>query len=750
LSPSSTSQSRLKIARVVVDLSLDREFDYVIPEELRGRLRVGARVRVPFGASRNSRVGYVVGLKASSRRPGLKQIAGVEGDKEQIPGNLVRLATWIADYYCCAREQAVRAMLPAVVRGGKVGAKLLNFARLAPELDVAAKLAALEKRAEKQAAVVRALVRLGESSVLHLQRETGASPGVFRELKRAGVIEVEKRAVDRDPFAGDVVLPSKPFELTSDQKQALKLVTGSVQSRNPRTILLHGVTGSGKTEVYLQAIQRCLELGREAIVLVPEISLTPQTVERFRARFAESVCVLHSRLSDGERFDEWTKVRGGRARIVVGARSALFAPFTNLGLIVVDEEHETTYKQDEAPRYHARDVAVVRGRLEGATVVLGSATPSLESYHNCRVGKYVLAELPSRVDDRKMPLMELVDMRAEAAIRGGPQIFSRRLQDLVRSRLDAGEQTILFLNRRGYATQMICTQCGYVAVCDDCSVTYTYHRSDQRLCCHLCGRVLAAPTRCPQCGDPAIRYSGLGTERVEAVASMLFPQAAIGRMDSDTMTAKHSHRDMLAAFRAGRVNILIGTQMIAKGLHFPNVTLVGVIFADLGLYLPDFRAAERTFQLLTQVAGRAGRGDVPGAVVVQTYTPYNPALQAALQHDYRGFYEEEMSNRLAIDPPFPPGTHMVMVQFRSASEMKAAAAAETFAQRVATELQPGAQMCGPMPAPIAKARKMFRYQISFRGGATMKLVRLLRRLVVGGKRDKNVDVYVDVDPISLL
>jgi primosomal protein N' (replication factor Y) len=433
---------------------------------------------------------------------------------------------------------------------------------------------------------------------------------------------------------------------------------------------------------------------------------------------------------------------------VVGARSALFAPFRNLGLIVVDEEHETTYKQEEAPRYHARDVAVVRGRMENATVLLGTATPSLESYHNCQAGKYTLCELRTRADNRKMPIMELVDMRAEAMLRGRAQVFSRRLADLVRGKLEAGEQTILFLNRRGYATQLLCPKCGYVAMCEDCSTPYTYHRGRGSLCCHLCGRTVGAPQRCPQCRDPAIRYLGLGTEKVEEVARKLFPHVEIGRMDSDTMTARDSYRKMLSAFKSGHVRILIGTQMIAKGLHFPNVTLVGVIFADLSLHLPDFRSAERTYQLLTQVAGRAGRGEVPGRVIVQTYTPFHPALEFAMENNAKAFYAEELDARATLG--FPPATHMVAVHFRGVDAAKTLHAAEAMAARLRASLDPRVKLAGPVPAPIARVRSQYRYQLMLRTGNIVRLVRALRPLAMETRAAADVHMHVDVDPLSLL
>ncbi len=740
------------IARVVVNLSLDREFDYLIPESLRNRVQVGSRVHIPFGAGKNPRIGYVVGLTDHSDCPvnKLKEIAALEGDKPQIPDNLVELARWMADYYCCAREQAVRAMLPAVVRTGKVSKKRQLHVSLVSEKGLGEILPQLEVRAPRQAAILHALVREGGHCLMsRLLHEAAAASDAVHRLADKELVRVESRTTSRDPFINDVILPTANLSLTPEQQTALERIRQSLEHREkPEAILLYGVTGSGKTEVYLQAIQHCLKSGREAIVLVPEISLTPQTCERFRARFGEQVSVMHSGLSDGERFDEWTKIHEGRSHIVVGARSALFAPFRNLGLIIVDEEHESTYKQEEAPRYHARDVAVVRGNKEKATVVLGSATPSLESWHNCRNRKYTLVKLPKRVDNQVMPSMEVADMRVEAASRGRAQIFSRRLETLIRQRLEAGEQTILFLNRRGYATQMMCTQCGYVAMCDECSVSFTYHRRQQQLICHLCGEVLKAPLACPQCKNPDIRYTGLGTEKVEAAAGALFKKVRIARMDSDTMTAKNAYKKTLEEFRCGRIQILLGTQMIAKGLHFPNVTLVGVIFADLGLHIPDFRAGERTFQLLTQVSGRAGRGEIPGRVVVQSYTPFHPALQAATNHEVEPFLEQELEARGGL--LYPPWTHMAIVHFRAADETMAFRAADEFARRLRPVIGEQVEMAGPAPAPINRIRGKYRYQLVLRGEKIVTLGRQLRKAMIETKTNRNVEAFIDIDPQSLL
>ncbi len=741
-----------RIARVVINLSLDREFDYLIPPSMSDRIQIGSRVRVPFGKGKNDRVGYVVKLAADSEcaLEKLKSISGIEGEKAQIPDKLMELASWMANYYCCPREQAVRAMLPAVIRTGKVSKKRRLHVSLTTEKGLGELLPQLTKKAPKQAAIIQALIRQGGNCPMsRLLRDAAASTDAVHRLADKGVVLVESRDTARDPFGDDIILPTTSLSLTPEQEQAMNRVWQALeQPEKAETFLLYGVTGSGKTEIYLQAIEHCINTGKEAIVLVPEISLTPQTCERFRSRFGEKVSVLHSGLSDGERFDEWTKIHEGRSQIAVGARSALFAPFRRLGLIVVDEEHESTYKQEEAPRYHARDVAVVRGKKENAVVILGSATPSLESWRNCRNRKYTLLKLTQRIDNQVMPKVEIVDMREEAASRGQPQIFSRRLETLIRQRLEAGEQTILFLNRRGYATQMMCTQCGYVAMCDECSVSFTYHRSQQQLICHLCGEVLKAPLACPQCGDTNIRYTGLGTEKVEAAARALFKQVRIARMDSDTMTTRNAYKKTLDDFHRGRIQILLGTQMIAKGLHFPNVTLVGVIFADLGLHVPDFRAGEKTFQLLTQVSGRAGRGEIPGRVAVQSYTPFHPALQAARNHQLESFLEEELQARREL--MYPPWTHMAIVHFRAAEESAVFQAAESFAGELRPVLDSQTEMAGPVPAPIARMRGKYRYQLVLRSNTIIQLGKQLRSLLMHFRTSRQVEIHVDVDPQSLL
>ncbi len=595
-------------ARVIIDRSIHRELDYLIPDTLAEKVSIGSRVRVPF--RERSALATVVALPLETDATGLRPIEALVGDKPALSPKLVELGRWMSTYYCCPIEAVVRSLLPQVIRRAEVGWKKQLFVSAAREI-LEEEIEKLRKRAPKQAELLGAVAKLREPvPAAELLRQTSLDNQTLRALEKRGFILLREQAVARDPHADDQFVASGNLTLNPEQAAALGAVEEALAApESAKPILLHGVTGSGKTEIYLQAIRSTLVRGKTAIVLVPEISLTPQTVERFKSRFAEAqdtVAVLHSHLSEGERHDEWHKVQSGRARIVVGARSAVFAPLENLGLIVVDEEHETSYKQEEAPRYHARDVAVVRAKMEQCAVLLGTATPSLESYHNAVQQKYRLLNLTQRVDDCQMPLMRIVDLRLERRKEKTAAILSEKLRKAITARLEKHEQTILFLNRRGFSTSLLCSNCGEARNCPNCSVALTFHRGAARLTCHLCGHTAAVPKKCPACSQDTLIYAGFGTEKVEANVTHLFPEAVVRRMDADSMSRKDAYRETLHAFRSGKIDILVGTQMIAKGLHFPNVTLVGIINADLALHMPDFRAGERTFQLLTQVAGRAG------------------------------------------------------------------------------------------------------------------------------------------------
>jgi primosomal protein N' (replication factor Y) len=757
------------IARVSLEIALRREFDYLIPPELLDKVEVGSRVQVSFGARKIP--GCVTALAEESAHANLKPILKVIGTQSLITPKILQLARWIGEYYCCAPETALKSVLPEAVRKEEAGWRERLFVRALPVQGEMPKLP------PRQQDVWNLLVERRELAMTELLALAKTTAGTVRKLENRGLVEVAAQISERDPYGREQILPSQALVLNPAQTGALAKIIAAMDARpavaaegkkNPSAaFLLHGVTGSGKTEIYLQAIAHALEQGQGAIVLVPEIALTPQTVERFKARFSSGrlqtlVAVLHSHLSAGERHDEWHKIRSGRARIVIGARSAIFAPVDPLGLVIVDEEHEQTYKQEESPRYHARDVAIVRARMENAVVVLGSATPSLESYYNCKTGKYTLLDLPERVDDQKMPHVRVVDMRQAAHQEKGIPIFSPQLKEAIQQRLERKEQTILFLNRRGYSTALQCPLCGFVAECPNCSVSLTYHRIEQKLCCHICAHVAPVPKVCPneKCRNPAIRFSGTGTQKVEEAIRKLFPHARCHRMDADTMKRKDDYRRILGDFRAGKIDILVGTQMIAKGLHFPNVTLVGIIYADSALHQPDFRAGERTFQLLTQVAGRAGRGDVEGEVFVQAFTPFHPAIQYARRHDFLGFYDQEMEFREQLK--YPPASRVALLTLKGRNEDKVKFSADHLKRELekllAKSAKPGAApasgfkdliIAGPAPAPLLKAETYYRYQLMLRTTAMSNLSRSLAKMVAALTLPEEVTLTVDIDPVNL-
>jgi primosomal protein N' (replication factor Y) len=737
-------------ARVIIDRSIHRELDYLIPDTLADKVSIGSRVRVPF--RERSALATVVALLTETDAEGIRPIEALVGDKPALSQKLVELARWMSTYYCCPIEAVMRSLLPQVIRRAELGWKKQLFVSAAREI-LAEEIEKLRRRAPKQAELLEGVSKLREPiPAAELLRQTSLDNQTLRALEKRGFVLLREQAVARDPHADEQFVASGNLTLNPEQAAALSAVEEALAApENAKPILLHGVTGSGKTEIYLQAIRSALVRGKTAIVLVPEISLTPQTVERFKSRFAEAqdtVAVLHSHLSEGERHDEWHKVQSGRARIVVGARSAVFAPLENLGLIVVDEEHETSYKQEEAPRYHARDVAVVRAKMEQCAVLLGTATPSLESYHNAVQQKYRLLNLTQRVDDCQMPLMRIVDLRLERRKEKVAAILSEKLRQAITARLEKHEQTILFLNRRGFSTSLLCSNCGEARNCPNCSVALTFHRGAARLTCHLCGHTAAVPKKCPACSQDTLIYSGFGTEKVEANVTHLFPDAVVRRMDADSMSRKDAYRETLHAFRSGKIDILVGTQMIAKGLHFPNVTLVGIINADLALHMPDFRAGERTFQLLTQVAGRAGRGETPGEVFVQTYTPFSPSIQFARHHDFAGYFQQELEFRERCD--FPPFKHAVLITVRSPHEARAKLSAETLVRRLKENLGSEFILGDATPAPLEKLQGQFRFHILMRGEAIVRLSRLIRETLDKLPLPEDVLASVDVDPYQLL
>lgn len=747
------------IARVTLDLAVRREFDYLIPNEMEHNVCDGTRVKVPFGS--REVLGVVTALLTESPHGNLREIIKTVGRQALVTPPILKLVRWISEYYCCAPEVAMKAVLPDAVRKEEEGWRERLYVRALPQHD---KLPKLTKRQEDLWSIVE---EWRELPLQELVRLAGTTSATIRKLEDKGLVSIAPQISERDPYAKEHILPTSPLELNDEQSVALRSIVkaidclavskdNAIEVKENGVFLLHGVTGSGKTEVYLQAIAHALKQGKGAIVLVPEISLTPQTVERFKARFSQGalqtlVAVLHSHLSAGERHDEWHKIRQGRARIVIGARSAVFAPVEPLGLVIVDEEHEHSYKQEEAPRYNARDLAVVRGQQEKAVVVLGSATPCMESYYNVQRKKYGLLSLTERADAKNMPIVRIVDMRNASRKDKGISIFSPQLHEAILQRLEKKEQVMLFLNRRGWSSSLQCPECGFVAECPNCSVSLTYHRAAQKLMCHICGHIDSAPTKCPEpnCGNKSIRFSGLGTEKVEAALGKSFPSARVKRMDSDTLKRKEDYRRILGDFRSGKIDILVGTQMIAKGLHFPNVTLVGIIHADLSLHIPDFRAGERTFQLLTQVAGRAGRGDVEGEVYVQSFTPFHPAIQYARRHDYIGFYDQEIEFRQELR--YPPVGRVALLTLRGRSEDRV----RFFSDHLRKEMDLLAHemgdvvIAGPAPAPLLRAENFYRYQIMIRTPRMPQLSRKLSSKIDSLQIPEDLRLIIDIDPVSL-
>jgi primosomal protein N' (replication factor Y) len=696
-------------------------------------------------------VGYcveVAGALAEEVDPSrVKDVIEVLDDPPLIDGPMLELTRWMASYYACSWGQALDAVVPAGVK--KAAGTALRTYLVVP--DETYLVRDTLKLPTKQAEVLALLCRgEGPLTIDDACRLAKCTTAPIAALRKAGLIHTVKRraskavAIEEPPPEPD----RGPLILTVEQQAVLARLAPALDGDGFAAFLLHGVTGSGKTEVYLSAIERVVARGREAIVLVPEISLTPQTIRRFRRRFGK-VAVLHSHLTDAERHRHWRAIAQGEVQVIVGARSAVFAPARRLGLIVIDEEHEGTFKQETAPRYHARDVAVKRAQLLGIPVLLGSATPALETWQNAAAGRYTRLALTRRVADRPMPEVALIDLRHEKPEPGqAPGGLSGPLIRAMTQALDDGGQVILLLNRRGYHTFILCPQCGHVCKCDACDVALTHHKGRRRAMCHTCDSEFDPPATCPECRHANLHYGGIGTERLERDVKSAFPDRVVRRMDSDTMRSPGSHEKVLAAFKAGQVEILLGTQMIAKGLDFPDVTLVGVVNADTALHLPDFRAAERTFQLVAQVAGRTGRGDRPGRVLVQTYSPDAPAIRFAADHDYLGFVEQELPRRR--DHGVPPFGRLARLIVRGENEDLALQYIQALGLALSSAAPESVKLLGPAPAPVVKIRNLFRFHLQLRAPSPKPLQALLKAVLPTVPAPSGVELAVDVDPVSLL
>ena len=758
-----------RLIEVALPLPLFQTFTYALPDTNLEVPSPGSRVVVPVRGSRA--VGICLGPSDGAGVASPREVLDVPDVEPALSPSMIALCRWIADYYVVPLGVVVRAALPALLTGASAPRpaqrteRILVLRRDLPTLQERQKAFARAKRQRELFEVLEGMG--GHAEVAHLTGQLGFSPAVVKALVERELATIESTVVARDPFAARPALAPARHTPTDAQRAAIDAI---VAAQPGETVLLHGVTGSGKTLVYIELLRDVVDAkGRSALVLVPEIALTPQTVDRFRAVFGDRVAVLHSALGDGERYDAWLALRRGDKRIVVGARSAVFAPLDDLGAIIVDEEHETSYKNGETPRYHAREVAVMRAKLAGAVCVLGSATPSLESWQNAASGKFRLLALPDRVGAGRLPAVEVVDLRrprdarpaiaelepgAAAARAAFRRVFSEPLEAALGERLQRGEQSILLLNRRGYASFLQCDGCGDVHSCPNCSISLTYHMSPERLVCHYCLHEEPASHVCRQCGGPTVRQRGLGTQQVERLLLERYPYARVARMDVDTTSGKWAHADILDRVGRGEVEILLGTQMIAKGLDFPNVTLVGVIDADVGINLPDFRASERTFQLLSQVAGRAGRGPKGGEVVIQTRVPGHHAVRCAVTHDYHAFVRAELPTR--IKPPYPPGVRLVNIVCSGLEENATASlalgAAKWLTRLIVSRARDQVTLIGPAPCAIDRIKRRWRWHVLLKSehpAAFTSVVRyFVRRFAI--PRTAQLRIAVDRDPVSIL
>ncbi len=748
--PKTEKKAEPQFVEAVLPVPLRRSFTYAVPAELRGTIKLGARLKVPFG--KRTMTGYAVKLHAELPADiefdtsKIKNIIEVSDDEPLITPEILKLTQWTADYYASFWGEMLKASLPAGINTEKVRPKRRKAVRL---VGVPAEGKALTEQQQKIIDLLEA--NGGEmlfTDVLE-QADVGASP--INTLAKRGVVEVYVDDVMRDPLAGAKLPVKDAFTLTDEQQAALDAITAALNGGEFHAFLLHGVTGSGKTEVYIRAMRYALDTGRSAMMLVPEIALTPVFSRRLRSVFGADVAILHSNLSPGERYDEWRRIRRGDARIAIGTRSAVFAPLENIGLVIVDEEHDPSYRQHESPFYNARDVAVMRAHLAGAVAVLGSATPAMESFYNAQTGKYTYLRLPDRIGGRGLAVAELIDMREVFKRFGKDVALSPELLDAIAETHKKGEQVMILLNRRGFSQFVLCRTCGETLKCPNCDITLTFHRGDNKLLCHYCNHREKSPKLCPHCESEYLYFVGEGTENIADQLTKKFPSMRIARVDRDTMAHKGEMEDVLLKFASGGLDMLVGTQMIAKGHDFPNVTLVGVISVDIGLGLPDLRSAERTFQLITQVAGRAGRGEQAGKVLIQTYYPEHYALRHAKEQDYEGFYAEEIRFRERLG--YPPFFVLASILIKHRDHAYASKSANIL--RRAFDAANTARHCrvlGPAPASLSRLKNEFRLQIILKGVSRRSLRETLD-IALADAEAHGCDlrtVNVEIDPVNLM
>ncbi|MBQ3408435.1 MAG: primosomal protein N' [Clostridia bacterium] len=747
------------IAEIIMNSSvrnLDKTFDYSIPYEMEEKIHIGSRVFVKFGNIKELKEGFVVNIKEKSEFK-VKDISKVE-EKDFIDEAKVGLAKWMAKRYFCNISECIKLMLPPGTgtnnlenRAKEKTARFIRLARTIDEIEI--DIENKKIKSEKHIRALRMLNKINEIPSKELEEIADVSSAILKTLEKNGYIEFYENAIERNPFLHKVIASTQNLKLTEEQQHAYTAVEDAIDDMMNSEFLLFGVTGSGKTEVYLQLIEKVLKIGKTSVMLVPEISLTPQTVDRFIARFGqEKIAVLHSKLSVGERYDQWYKIKNGDAKIVIGARSAMFAPITNLGIIIIDEEHDSSYKSETTPRYNVKDIARYLAREYNVPIVLGSATPDMDTYYKTLNGDIELLELTKRANEASLPEISIIDMRRELS-NGNRSSISMRLYEYIKQNIKNKKQTILFLNRRGYSTFVMCRNCGYVAKCIHCNIALTYHSRENKLRCHYCGYEINPLKNCPDCNSGSIKYSGSGTQKLEEEVNNLFPDASTIRMDVDTVTKKNSHEDIINRFKNENIDILIGTQMVVKGHHFPNVTLVGVIFADGSLNIDDYRANERTFQILTQVAGRAGREKDKGNVLIQTYNPDNLAIEFSKEQNYKMFYNTEIKIRKALK--YPPFCDIILIGFSSEREDNVIQSAKfmymSLREKIVNEkLQ--IILYKPVPAPIDKIKNKIRWRIIVKCKFDNKIIEslsdCLKKLEMYNVKD--VKTIVDINPTNMM
>ena len=740
------------IAEVIIDSrakKLNRKFDYKIPENLEDVLEVGSRVLVPFANFKTLEQGYIIKIKDKTEFE-VKEIAGLE---ENLSKEKIDLARWMARKYFCNVSECIKLMLTPGTRNKEVSKRItdkkINFVYLnvkESELDIDS------LRGEKQKKALNFIIKNQGLTIPEIIEFAGVSRETINSLAKKGFIKIEEEKVDRNPLTTKKIEKSNSLKLTDEQEIAFKKISDALNNERYEEFLIYGVTGSGKTEIYMQLIENVIENNKTAIMLVPEISLTPQMIDRFIARFGkEKIAVLHSKLGLGERHDEWIRIKEGKAKIVIGARSAIFAPVENLGIIIIDEEHDSSYKSESSPRYSAREIAEVLGKNNNCPLVLGSATPDINTFYKATQNKITLLKLTKRANESNLPEVKIVDLKMELAT-GNKSMISNDLFNEMKENLKNKRQTILFLNRRGFSTFIMCRDCGYTVKCPNCNISLTYHSFENKLKCHYCGHEERPVSICPNCQSDKIRYFGTGTQKLEGEVKKLFPEASTIRMDVDTVTKKNSHEEILNKFKNENIDILIGTQMVVKGHHFPNVTLVGVIAADGSLNIDDYRASERTFQILTQVAGRAGREKLPGKVIIQTYNPDNFSIEFAKEQNYDLFYNTEIELRRQLK--YPPFCDIIVVGFSGTNEKEIIDLSIVVQKMLKNNVTKyGIEVYNPMPAPIDKIQNKYRWRIIAKGNVTEEVTIILNKIlkqVYDSNRFKNTNIIVDINPNNMM